>query len=298
MSLRGLNRLSLPLNTLANDTPSTTSSSSSSTRPALSSYFNESNIHQDIKIAFILPNGDIFEEVVKNGETVQEIKRRLYSDSKIPSNSLFFFNGQCMLDPLSLNDIPGFVGDGALKIEVKVKGQTTSDDVTKPTSSGASDSTKPTPPTTSPTISTPKTTDTQNEQPTNITNNKPPTILEENAEQMYTTGNGKDERRDSLPRGRDEPDLTPINGNDLPSNTPIPNFVEPATSSPDTLSTIPSLPGHAAFDDEAVPNTGLEHTKSGKEGDTTIDVKDDESHGQKPIQTLGSGKQRWFCRVV
>lgn len=89
-------------------------------RPSSASYFSESNIHQDIKITFSLPNGGVFEEIVKNGETVQEIKRRLYSADKIPSNSMFFFNGQYMLDPLSLNDIPGVVGMSALHVEVKL----------------------------------------------------------------------------------------------------------------------------------------------------------------------------------
>lgn len=86
----------------------------------LSSYFNESNIHQDIRITFTLPTGELFEETVKNGETVQEIKRRLCSADKIPTNSLFYFDGQKMLDPLSLNDIPGVVGRNALQIEVKL----------------------------------------------------------------------------------------------------------------------------------------------------------------------------------
>lgn len=51
---------------------------------------------------------------------MQEIKRRLCSADKIPTNSLFYFDGQKMLDPLSLNDIPGVVGRNALQIEVKV----------------------------------------------------------------------------------------------------------------------------------------------------------------------------------
>ena len=60
------------------------------------------------------------EEVVKVGETVQEIKRKMCSASKIPSHSVFLLNGTPMLDPLSLNDIPGVVGHTRLKIEVKV----------------------------------------------------------------------------------------------------------------------------------------------------------------------------------
>jgi hypothetical protein len=89
-------------------------------RPSLASYFNESNIHKEIKITFTLPSGDVLEEVVNSGETVQEIKRKLCSASKIPSNSMFFFNGTDMLDPLSLNDIPGVTGNSSLQIVVKV----------------------------------------------------------------------------------------------------------------------------------------------------------------------------------
>lgn len=62
----------------------------------------------------------MLEEVVKTGETVQEIKRRLCSASKIPSHSEFYFDGKPMIDPLSLNDIPGVVGNSVLQVEVKV----------------------------------------------------------------------------------------------------------------------------------------------------------------------------------
>lgn len=88
--------------------------------PPVHSYDTESNIHQDIKITFSLPSGELFEETVKNGETVQEIKRRLYSAEKIPTNSLFYFDGKHMMDPLSLNDFPDVVGRSAVQIEVKV----------------------------------------------------------------------------------------------------------------------------------------------------------------------------------
>lgn len=90
------------------------------TRTPLRSYDNESNIHQDVTITFTLPSGELFEETVKNGETVQEIKRRLCSADKIPNNSHFYFDGKNMMDPLSLNDIPGVNGRSALQIEVKL----------------------------------------------------------------------------------------------------------------------------------------------------------------------------------
>jgi hypothetical protein len=122
MSLRGLKALNLSPLVANNDSGNGNGKDHPppNNKVPLESYFQESNIHKDIKITFTLPSGELFEEVVNTGETVQEIKRKLYSASKIPSNSMFLLNGKDMLDPYSLNDIPGVVGNSSLQIEVKV----------------------------------------------------------------------------------------------------------------------------------------------------------------------------------
>lgn len=283
MSLRGLK---LPLNNIHDNSGSNGNGKDhppANNKIPLSSYFNESNIHQDIKITFTLPSGELFEEVVKNGETVQEIKRRLYSASKIPSNSMFFFNGSEMLDPYSLNDIPGVVGNSSLQIEVKVKGQAPLNDTTKreTTTGGHNNSTN---------------TPTDNTEAQNKHANNETRTTDKQTEQLYNTGNGIDENKSPTPQSSLR-DLRELATSDTTTDPPakIPNFVEP-TSSPETLSTIPSLP-HAAFDEgEPTPQPAPEKSKSGTESETAIDVKGEDSD-QKQIQTLGGGK-RWFCRLV
>lgn len=70
----------------------------------------------------LLHDVDLILLKVKSGETVQELRRRLQANHGIPfSSSSLFFQGKCMLDPLSLNDIAGVVDNsGVASIEVKV----------------------------------------------------------------------------------------------------------------------------------------------------------------------------------
>lgn len=90
--------------------------------PHAQDYFTESAIHEDIIITFTMPGGESIQQTVKTGETVQELKRKLYAAHGIPFSSLsLFFEGKCMMDPLSLNDIAGVVDkSGVAQIEVKV----------------------------------------------------------------------------------------------------------------------------------------------------------------------------------
>lgn len=112
MSMRGDKRLSLSLTPLG--------AGPRQTPTPIRSYDHEANIHQDIKITFTLPSGELFEETVNSGETVQEIKRKLHSADKIPADSQFYLGGKEMLNPYSLNDFTGVPGRNALQIEVKV----------------------------------------------------------------------------------------------------------------------------------------------------------------------------------
>lgn len=79
-------------------------------KPLSSSYYQESDIFEDIPITLVLPDGVTFKLIVKTGETVQEIKRKLDTLHGIPySDATLFYNGKCMIDPLSLNDFPGLI---------------------------------------------------------------------------------------------------------------------------------------------------------------------------------------------
>ena len=46
----------------------------------MESYHEESNIHEDITIHFVLPDGTKKQRTVKTGETIQELKRHLMVD--------------------------------------------------------------------------------------------------------------------------------------------------------------------------------------------------------------------------
>jgi len=84
-------------------------------------YHQESDIFQDIPITLILPDGVTFKLIVKTGETVQEIKRKLDTLHGIPySDATLYYNGKCMIDPLSLNDFPGLVCKTNVCLDVKI----------------------------------------------------------------------------------------------------------------------------------------------------------------------------------
>lgn len=86
-----------------------------------SSYYQESDIFEDIPITLVLPDGVTFKLIVKTGETVQEIKRKLATLHGIPySDATLYYNGACMIDPLSLNDFPGLVCKAGVCLDVKV----------------------------------------------------------------------------------------------------------------------------------------------------------------------------------
>lgn len=89
--------------------------------PTPTSYYQESDIFEDIPITLILPDGITFKLIVKTGETVQEIKRKLDTLHGVPySDATLYYNGECMIDPLSLNDFPGLVRKTNVCLEVKI----------------------------------------------------------------------------------------------------------------------------------------------------------------------------------
>lgn len=86
-----------------------------------SSYYQESDIFEDIPITLILPDGITFKLIVKTGETVQEIKRKLDTLHGIPyADATLYYNGECMIDPLSLNDFPGLICKTNVCLDVKI----------------------------------------------------------------------------------------------------------------------------------------------------------------------------------
>lgn len=113
--------LSLPLSSISR-TPIISLPPSSSASNEIEDYHKESDIHEDVVIIFTLPSGEVYQQKVKSGETVQELKRKLYATHGIPTiSSSLFFNGVRMMDPLSLNDIDGVVSQkGVAEIEVKL----------------------------------------------------------------------------------------------------------------------------------------------------------------------------------
>jgi hypothetical protein len=89
--------------------------------PTPTSYYQESDIFEDITITLIMPDGVTFKLIVKTGETVQEIKRKLDTLHGIPyADASLYYNGKCMIDPLSLNDFPGLVCKTNVCLDVKM----------------------------------------------------------------------------------------------------------------------------------------------------------------------------------
>lgn len=120
-----MNRVSLNLSTLSIQpkmpAPSPLPPIQSQSPTLSSSYYQESDIFEDIPITLKLPDGITFKLIVKTGETVQEIKRKLDTLHGIPySDATLYYNETCMIDPLSLNDFPGLVCNTNVCLDVKI----------------------------------------------------------------------------------------------------------------------------------------------------------------------------------
>lgn len=118
-----MNRLSLKLPPLPAASPMVTNGQPVNHATEARSYYQESDIFHDITLRIVLPNGLLLQMLVKSGETVQEIKRKLHTVHGVPFEvcSLYHYD-KLMLDPLSLNDFPCLVSESSATISVKING--------------------------------------------------------------------------------------------------------------------------------------------------------------------------------
>ncbi|PRP75556.1 hypothetical protein PROFUN_09042 [Planoprotostelium fungivorum] len=87
-----------------------------------SSFFEESDIFEEIPVTLELFDGRSLTKEVEIGETVLGLKRILYDLFHIPFDTItLYLDGKAMLDPLSLNDFPSIVEQNKAVIQVKVK---------------------------------------------------------------------------------------------------------------------------------------------------------------------------------
>lgn len=257
-------------------------------------------VDDDILVTFTLPGGVLYEQKVKTGETVQELKRKIYAIHGIPFSSLsLYFNGKCMMDPLSLNDIAGVVDQsGVARIEVKVLGpwtvntQTTTTDEkqNKDNDRDGKDSDKEPSRQVWNETSQNTTKDVLIDKPPTEQSNTQPTVTDiQDANQQ---GNGKDEKSF-------HPTSTPFTDfpNDSTSQTaftsnPTLNMIGDAEPAAPPSPPFPSLP-HAALDEGELPPTPRSSKQSACEA-ATIDMQDDESAFAR-IETLGGGRRWKLC---
>eukprot|EP01116_Phalansterium_solitarium_P025675 TRINITY_DN9939_c0_g1_i1.p1 TRINITY_DN9939_c0_g1~~TRINITY_DN9939_c0_g1_i1.p1 ORF type:complete len:227 (-),score=33.71 TRINITY_DN9939_c0_g1_i1:235-915(-) len=93
------------------------------------SYYEESDIHHDLTVTLLLPDGRHEVFALKDGETVSELKRKLVTTRNYPhpfADTQLYLNGKFMMDPLSLNDFPAIVGKSEISLEVRIKDSTAS----------------------------------------------------------------------------------------------------------------------------------------------------------------------------
>ena len=74
-------------------------------------YDEESNIHADITVTLLFPDGIEENVQCKTGETVINLKKKLFDEFKIPFSCVLTYKDKTMLDPLSLNDFPELIAD-------------------------------------------------------------------------------------------------------------------------------------------------------------------------------------------
>lgn len=236
--------------------------------PALAvPYDQESDIFEDIPITLILPDGITFKLVVKTGETVQEIKRKLDTLHGIPySDATLYYNGRHMIDPLSLNDFPGLVCKTNVCLDVKIS------PAWKPREN---------------VTYTPSQIGTQILNSATSRNDFMDIGVES---EMISTTSSSSLNSISFVEYVDAPINTSNRNTDnsVPTSTQYqPDFYGGGTPAS------PSLPN--TFSDS--PNMGKvsrrKQESETKMGSTTIDVKDDDDPQCKDIQKLGGNTKRW-----
>jgi len=229
--------------------------------PLPASYYQESDIFEDIPITLILPDGITFKLIVKTGETVQEIKRKLDTLHGVPySDATLYYNGKCMIDPLSLNDFPGLVRKTNVCLDVKISSAWKPKETIQYTTS----------------------------QTGTLTTNKSE-FMDIRVEPEIITTSTSSLNHISFVEYADAP-INSSNTDSLVSN--ISSMHQPDLYS-DPPASPPTLPN--AFSDS--PNTGKMNRRrpenETKMSTTTIDIKDDEDPQCKEIQKLGGNHKRW-----
>eukprot|EP01088_Endostelium_zonatum_P004381 TRINITY_DN1561_c0_g1_i1.p1 TRINITY_DN1561_c0_g1~~TRINITY_DN1561_c0_g1_i1.p1 ORF type:complete len:108 (-),score=16.68 TRINITY_DN1561_c0_g1_i1:184-507(-) len=83
-------------------------------------YDEESDIHEPVTVKLTLPDGTSKTLNVTVGTTIQIIKKMLETDIGLSyKDNDCFYNGKIMMEPLSLNDFPGFLDSSDKHIEIK-----------------------------------------------------------------------------------------------------------------------------------------------------------------------------------
>jgi len=231
------------------------------------SYYHESDIFEDIPITLLLPGGITFKLIVKTGETVQEIKRKLDTEHGVPySDATLYYNGKCMIDPLSLNDFPGLVRKTNVCLDVKISSAWKPKENVHYTSSQSGT------------------------QMLSSTTNKSDFMDIRVEPEVPNTTSTSSLNNISFVEYVDAPISNNNNTNSLVSNFSSvhqPDFFSDLPTSP------PPLPN--AFSDS--PNAGKMNRRKPenetKISTTTIDIRDDDDPQGKEIQKLGGNTKRW-----
>jgi len=97
------------------------------------SYDEESDIFDNVTLSLIFPGDIKHQMMVKSGETIQEIKRRISVQNGMTYTSISLcFNDHSLIDPLSLNDVKGLVINSSAKLEVKISVNNAIEEITTP----------------------------------------------------------------------------------------------------------------------------------------------------------------------
>merc|ERR1711934_534712 len=81
------------------------------------SFSEEADIHKELKVLVQLSEWKEVTLDCTSGETIFNIKKTLLDQHEVPFESTVFFNDKHVVDPLSLNDIEGFLENPVLRVE-------------------------------------------------------------------------------------------------------------------------------------------------------------------------------------
>jgi len=280
--------------------PSSVSSSVSSISSSIElsngnkDYFTESDIHDDVLVTFNMPGGVVHEQTVNAGETVQEIKRRLYASHGLPFGSFsLFFRGRWLLDPLSLNDIDGLVESGKALIEVKIREpitpkppelkHDTNNTNTNNTNTNNTNTNNTNAHNTNTSTKLPNGNTTTDTRINNMTHSYSTTYKQEHNEELeHQRGNGKDEKSTQPSFPQTNPTTNVNISTRIFEHTR--QYSSGSIEQVDISNPVPSLP-NATLDESDLPDTPRTNT--------TIDMHDEDDC--KRIETLQKERKWKFC---